>query len=570
MAIGTDSNVVIDDAAESVVTRHLTNSKQAEDSSPPIQTPPPLPPFSNLPLRTKRRAADPHLEPLNTDLRSSSTPQGLSSAPTTADSATQTTTFIPTTPYSASSEKTPTPTTPQLHEMLETYPELPPEEVERLLSMFERVTEHRVEVAKEQERASLRSLQTPLKPVARQESYIPRSGISNAAAAPFTRSALSANPASAAILRQGGMVTPIATPGEEGETRPALSAAQDQLRLKAVKIRIMQRLLPAKIILGRVNMRDAPPPSVNVRKAAGHAYMAFVQARTLFVDCVGGEGPAIQGWCAYYIGLAEWALLKHAERQAARRSPRTVGFEEEEEAEEGREEGRPSVLEIFSLAVRAKEGGYEEGKLADVWVSYLNATGHEEVERGEETRERVWWWAMNKSNPFRVTSEFRADDEGGDVFDDRKNRGAGESLAMLDDSDFQPSLPSAKRSEGEERHHFIVSPTPPSTSGRWKDGESSPELPRPVTSPKRHYRSKSLSFKLPRPYPPGRSIYRRKGSGDGSAGGISSPSAFLTRVTGREKPRSEDERAEEGEGPMSPREGLKKRRSGQVEPGEEV
>lgn len=564
--IDVGNDAVIDQAIEDVLDEFTADDTETPGSPPsqPPRTPSPLPRFNGPTIHDPRTLAqrrmliDPLPQPVSILFTSSSS--GLRQ---TTDSSTQTPSndlansiHVEPPQKSSSSDEAPTPTTPDFRLMLESYTEIPPDEISRLMDMADRVAQHRIQNAREEEQRSFRSAATsPMK-----ESVL----LSPAATTPFTRSALNLDARGILLHTPTSGLVPL---------RAAQSRRVDKMRTAGVKLRILQHLLPAKVLLTQTATNNELPSLVQTRAAAGYAYVALSHARSIS-EAGGGEEAdrqciALQGRCAFYVGVSEWILDRYRKLEQHPRSPpgRWTRFEEENEAAYANQ-GQAPVLDYFQIACRAKEGAYVEGIWAEEWVKYLSSKGEIEVEGDEKRASRTWWgWLGNKLNPFRVTTSFRADDGTGTDFEDDSNGNEGTSLAGLDDAAFQ-AVGLAEQDGDEEEYDY---PSPPSSQSASIPRRRSPsclELPKPVTSPNRQARKKpSLSFTSPPSSPRGRPIYERRGHSEVAAGRNSS---FLARVTGREKQRSELEKAEEGEGALSPREGIRKRKSGEEEPGEVV
>lgn len=289
--------------------------------------------------------------------------------------------------------RTPTPTSAEFKSMLESYDEIPKAEVPQLLDLANAVSDQRIEEAK----AEMRGEDSPL-PRDRglndeKEEEMPptpttaelRSKLNGYKGLKYDevrRLVDMADRITATRVRHaleqetGRLYAPLLDLAAEDEGPTAKEEAERRrvalkARIQGLELRVMQKLLPAKILLQRPD--DKLPPVERAKHAAGYAYEALSFVRTFPTDWEDGNGKvdteasevldttsrALQGRCAYYAAVAEWVM-------------RQQGAGDED----------VGVLAYFHMALQAREGGYREGEWAEGWVEFLRGGG--EVEEGGE------------------------------------------------------------------------------------------------------------------------------------------------------------------------------------------
>ncbi|KAK3716168.1 hypothetical protein LTR37_006613 [Vermiconidia calcicola] len=597
------------------------SSQDGEEDGPP-QTPSPLPSAWSPKITdssvARRRQFAPPLRRLHTDGRTSAVQGDLE-----GDDGDQSQNSDPwdggeDESGGARGDRTPTPTTGQFKEMLGSYIDQEAE-VDRLIEMAERVSEHRVQ--EERRRVELEAA------AAIERSALLTPDIKNALLSPSQKSALVSTPAGLGLqgflspmppLPSGASSVYSPSPWPTGGSSaysPQPSARSDglspavpvcpvvsrrvEIKLQIRELRVKQRLLPAATLLSHLGSSSYNGSEQQIQKhakaAAGYAYIAHSFARNENVD------PALQGRCAYYVALAEFLLAEKDENGlplppiSNKHSSWSVGDDENDVSVASR---------YFGMACQAKDA-YDEGAWAVEWLGYF---GHLE-RRAEEIKlqgdgrpeSSGSWREWIRTKVSRTKDEPDAESEDTKAARTRKpmskqevrdyhaandvRRGSDDSPRLWQRLSFlsngipsrqstwdyfkQPSL----SSEEEEQTSTIRSPPPNDRSDR----TPSPTLPPPVTSPG-HSRTKSIIFQEPSDSPPSSasssrpSIYQRRSSRRGSL-----IVDVLARVTGRERRRSELEKAEEGDSPFrgtfgdgDGSEGLKRRKGGAEGVGEEM
>jgi hypothetical protein len=358
------------------------------DGDDVFATPTPLPSIHTPRVRSlaiRRRISNPP-DPIETSTDASTT---------TDDDAVQDlySNFSPGYPRS----KTPTPTEEDFREMLTTYKELHSEEAERLAQMAERITKSRVDAARAEERERT-FVYTP----GPEMSAGPASGNMLASAllsAPAPRSATGGPlPPSATSMGMSPLPSEMANTPSRVRAQGKPSRSLQEIRKVGLKIKIYMRLAKVKDLLS--SEEDEMPSYEDTREAASLAYEAltFAQSEDMTAESASDSfgspanetAAALQGRCAYYVGIAEYVLAQKRD-------------EGETEGIFLSESNRARLLEYFELALLAKEGGFEEGTLADTWVEHLQEE-QEEVERQREKGpQRTSWigWLSQKLNPFQ-------------------------------------------------------------------------------------------------------------------------------------------------------------------------
>ncbi|KAK5165208.1 uncharacterized protein LTR77_009306 [Saxophila tyrrhenica] len=496
----------------------------------------------------------------------------------------------------------------RLQGRLEGYTEMTGEEVGRLVGMAEVIARKRVERREKAERDAARAEQETREAEEKDAKRVEEE-----------------NRAAEEGKKKGEMLATTKKPQDinlEAQVLKLRKTQQEALS-QAMSYRVHATLLPAKRVLkGEGEMLTAE----HAQTALLYAYEALRIARSFVTPKLADDGEeaadtplagcaandevlekaavALQGRCAYYVGVAEFVLWKTGEG-----SELAMGKE------------RDVVLGYFELALRAADGGYHEGKQAEEWVKFLESGEDSDVEDDvvqKEKGEGSWsgWLAEKVLRRFSTRSaaseEVASEDDrlqgrktkGKEAVKDaepsrgrarrRKSSEAGPShlnrwrtLADIPSGSSGSSFAdgyASPSSEDEDGADFLddnaADVATPETSSRlsdlnlrsYTDDDENPGLPPPVTSPQ--LRAKSIVIKVPTSptsatsSPKSDSIYDRRHSRK------SSILASCAKVTGREKHRSELEEAEEGESPFRDRfqneekrpGGLTKRRVSQGRP----
>ncbi|KAK3709488.1 hypothetical protein LTR37_010861 [Vermiconidia calcicola] len=591
------------------------SSQDGEQDGPP-QTPSPLPPVGSPKVTdstvARRRQFAPPLRRSHTDGRTSAVTRDLE-----GDDGEQSQNSDPWEAGEdgsgeARGDKTPTPTTGQFKEMLGSYIDQEAE-VDRLIEMAERVSEHRVK--EERRRVELEAA------AAIERSALLTPDIKNALLSPSQKSALASTPAGLGLqgflspmppLPSGASSvyspSPLPTGGSSAYS-PQPSARSDglspavpvspvvsrrvEIKLHIRELRVKQRLLPAATLLSHLGSSSYSGSEQQIQKhakaAAGYAYIALSFARNENVD------PALQGRCAYYVALAEFLL---AEKNDSGLPLPPISDKHSSWSVEDDENDVSVAIRYFQVACDA-QGVYDEGAWAVEWIEYFGSMEKRAEEMKGDVRPessgswREWIW----SKVSRTKDEPGAENDDTDAARTRKplskqevrdyhaakdaRRGSDDSPRLWQRLSFLSNGTSSRQStwdyfnqpssppEEEQQTTTTQSPPPNDRSDR----NPSPTLPPPVTSPG-HSRTKSIIFQEPSDSPPSSasssrpSIYQRRSSRRGSL-----IVDVLARVTGRERRRSELDKAEEGDSPFRGtfgdgegdgvgNEALKKRRSG--------
>lgn len=350
-----------------------------------------------------------------------------------------------------------------------------------------------------------------------------------------------------------------------GITGPSIA----EIRTLGLELRVKQRLLPAIALLAS----SSDNPKLDSSRARDHAHSAlhFSQAHNL--------DTALQGRCAYYVGVAEY-LHSQSVGGARRDSAADDSWSSESESDE------MPALEYFHQACAARNV-YAEGTWAEEWVEHFRGLrlAAKEKRAGERPKSDGSWketvqrWLPSFSSkgtfsrPTARDGEEEAEAEGADEKIRSSPKAAGarrpriwERMPSFSSKVTSPR-PTTRDSEEKEaaaagggggRILSFSVPDSPSPNKLFQHGSPprspSPTLPSPVTSPKSNHSRSSSIFSPPvgsplgsshsstpsSPSPTTKSIYERRHSRRPS---------LLARVTGRERMPSELEQAEEGDSP---------------------
>lgn len=410
--------------------------------------------------------------------------------------------------------RTPTPTAADFKEMLETYISDGPDEIDRLVEMAERMSETKIAVA-QREAFEAGKAEALASMAESSRAATPGSGL-RSARTPLISARSSHFEASTEMHpttpRTPALVTGTTDLDAPTPRTPALVTGTADLPATTRSLRLHLHLYPARTLLSAFLFHDAELPALEAaREAARHAYLALGQARAGIAavaateedydeggwSVAGMEAMALQGRCAYYVGVAEWVLGEH------RRRERVLLKGGRNDGDVGSEDDGVPVLEFFQQARMAQEGGFAEGAWAEKWIRFLCDDKEDGKKRVEDAdgmceavgrRESTTWlgWLSNIRNPFRQSLTPSQEAPGDELQ-------LGEPLDILSDTEFVDNehadyeLTSPAVSNGVENDIPIPSDTTLTTSSSVPrtpelvgvDDESNPISPTsPLTPPK--------------------------------------------------------------------------------------